>query len=367
MSVKMPDKLYSELCDLGLNFRLGVFPGWSLPDYNNMRTGYYYGTYLQYHDKQFGKLHVIAYDPNHVAAHIAARKQSYRKRSPDEMITSWKKYNTNILCYCECGNLTYVKPVTLNRRNSNGEQYCNCGCDMKNIVSKSNQDRAKHGLTGTRIAMIWRDMLYRCTNPNAINYMDYGGRGISICKEWYDPNKGRLDHTEELKAFAKWAYEHGFYEQDTKEVKGRDLLTIDRIDTNGDYEPGNVRFIPKSDQAYNRRSTTVVFFKEPNGAIRERTVVGLVEQYHVNSNRVHKRLDAGFSPYNAVTMPTRYTRRKEKCKPLPRDPSTYDQYDGPRYNEHGELRDKDGFIILDWKKDIHAIIEGYKKNKDSKD
>lgn len=368
MATILPDKLYNELSELGLDFVRGVFPGWAIPNYNSIRTRYYQNVYLNYHRHKYGKLHVIAYDPNHVASYIAARKKSCRNYTPEQMISQWKKYNFNILCYCECGNLTYVKPRTLVRKNRHDVTQCNCGCEMRNIVSENNKLRAKHGLTKTRIYGIWSGMIDRCTNPRNPRYLDYGGRGITICNEWYDSSRSGLrDHTDELLRFAKWANDHGFYEQDLKTTRNRDLLSLDRKDSNGNYCPENCHFIPKGDQALNRGTNTVVMFNKPGEEPVKRTVVGLVDQYRVNSNRVHKRLIAGFSPYNAVTMPTRYTRKKENCKPLPRDPSTYDQYDGPRYNEHGELRDKDGFIVLDWKKDIHAIVEGYKKNKESKD
>ena len=72
----------------------------------------------------------------------------------------------------------------------------------------------------------WRNMKYRCDNIKNPSYKSYGGRGIRVCDEW-----------REYKVFKTWAINHGW-------KKG---LTIDRINNNGDYEPGNCRFITRSE------------------------------------------------------------------------------------------------------------------------
>lgn len=76
----------------------------------------------------------------------------------------------------------------------------------------------------------------RCEKTYATSYPRYGGRGISICKEWHD-----------YATFRTWALEHGY----------ADDLTIDRIDVNGNYEPDNCRWATYKEQAQNKRTTTV--------------------------------------------------------------------------------------------------------------
>lgn len=82
---------------------------------------------------------------------------------------------------------------------------------------------------------VWFGMRRRCNNPDYIQYRDYGGRGISVCQEWDERNG--------FESFYFWAIRNGF-------EKG---LTIDRIDTNGNNEPGNCRWVTMTVQERNRR------------------------------------------------------------------------------------------------------------------
>ena len=95
----------------------------------------------------------------------------------------------------------------------------------------------KHGLCGTRLYRIRKYMLRRCNNPNCHSYQDYGARGIKVCQEWADKETG-------AEAFVTWALANGY----------RDDLSIDRVDTNGDYSPNNCRWADKATQARNTRA-----------------------------------------------------------------------------------------------------------------
>lgn len=92
-------------------------------------------------------------------------------------------------------------------------------------------------------------MKKRCYNPSFPQYKNYGGRGIKVCDEWMNtervhtsqssnPSKGFL-------AFKKWALENGY----------SDELTIDRIDNNKGYSPGNCRWVTRKLQNRNKRNT----------------------------------------------------------------------------------------------------------------
>lgn len=91
---------------------------------------------------------------------------------------------------------------------------------------------AKHKLR-TR----WYHMISRCENPYHKDYMNYGGRGITVCDEWHDFSK-----------FMSWAMANGF-----DETLDSYVCTIDRIDVNGNYEPSNCRWVDMKIQQNNKR------------------------------------------------------------------------------------------------------------------
>ncbi|MBR5583052.1 MAG: hypothetical protein IKW21_00830 [Lachnospiraceae bacterium] len=92
----------------------------------------------------------------------------------------------------------------------------------------------KHPVSSERLYAIWKGMHERCENPQNHRYVDYGGRGITICEEWDYYSK-----------FCAWAYSSGY----------NILLTIERKNVNGNYEPSNCCWIPLSEQANNKRNT----------------------------------------------------------------------------------------------------------------
>lgn len=97
--------------------------------------------------------------------------------------------------------------------------------------------RNNAGFSKTTEYRTWRLIKYRCLNPRCKAYKNYGGRGIAICEDWLAEKDGFKNF---LKCVGK---------------KPNSSLTIDRINNDGNYEPGNVRWATRKEQRHNRRAT----------------------------------------------------------------------------------------------------------------
>jgi hypothetical protein len=157
-----------------------------------------------------------------------------------------KKHHAQWLCQCDCGLTTLSYAYQLNSGSKKS-----CGCLRIEEASKhippamkgDDNPTYKHGGKSGGIEPLyttWWNMLKRCETPSSNRYHCYGGRGIKVCEEWH-----------EYALFRKWAYANGYYEQDA-DTPRRYKLSIDRINPDGNYEPGNCRWITVSENASRR-------------------------------------------------------------------------------------------------------------------
>lgn len=138
------------------------------------------------------------------------------------------------LCKCDCGNKKVIRHGEL----SNGHT-CSCGCLHKEMVGAINRT---HGLSESnkRLYKVWKMMRRRCNNPKDKSYGRYGGIGIHVCHEW---NNSFL-------SFYEWSMANGYIEDIAD--SGRNRISLDRIDNDGDYEPNNCRWTNNHVQAMNK-------------------------------------------------------------------------------------------------------------------
>lgn len=120
------------------------------------------------------------------------------------------------------------KETTINQydvRRKRGTKVC-YSCSQK-------ANGTKHGLSSSRQHRIWTNIKQRTTNVKNKDYVNYGGRGVKMCDEWFT----------NFKSFYDWSMDNGYGE----------TLTIDRIDNYKGYEPSNCRWITLEDQQKNKR------------------------------------------------------------------------------------------------------------------
>jgi len=149
-----------------------------------------------------------------------------------------KQKQRKFRCLCSCGNKTEV--VLRDLRSGNTKS---CGC--LNYESWNKYRPKKFGgvtITEHPIYNVWHGMRARCNDPNNSKYKFYGEKGISTCDEWMNNPK----------AFIGWALDAGW-------EKG---LYIDRIDVDGDYTPGNCRFV---DAGLNARNSHLLSSRNRSG------------------------------------------------------------------------------------------------------
>lgn len=208
-------------------------------------------------------------------------------------------------CRCECGQVREYRLYSL--RNGRTQS---CGCYAREIASRSS---VTHGLSSSREYKIWQGMLHRCNNSSADSYGHYGGRGIKVCERW---------QSFEL-----------FYED--MGPRPSSSHSIDRIDVNGDYEPGNCRWATPKEQA---RNTRVNYLVEHDGEVK--CIADWAEQYGLEASVLYGRLvQRGWTFEKSVNYPV-YNRKKASSKandPFYRVPRT--KRDSAWQREH-ERREK---------------------------
>ena len=165
------------------------------------------------------------------------------------------------LCVCECGKTSVVRGGDLR----NGK-VLSCGCFKI-------ENQTKHGSHKEKLYRVWVSMKNRCECKTNKHYSIYGGKGVSVFKEWND----------DFLCFKNWAYNNGYTEG----------LTIDRIDVNGNYEPLNCRWITNREQQYNKSTNVFIKIEETT-----KTLTEWCKEYNVPISTARARIKRGLKGIN---------------------------------------------------------------------
>lgn len=176
-----------------------------------------------------------------------------------------------VKCLCDCGGETIVRLTHIR-----SGQIKTCGCGRSH--------RKTHGMSRSPEFKSWLHMKERCHKEDNPQYHNYGGRGVEVCSEWRDDFQAFYDHIG---------------------PKPSPELTVDRVDNDGNYEPGNVRWASRQQQCRNFRCNTLLTYDG-----RTQCIVEWAEELGVNRGTLQTRLQRGWSTERALTQPTGKHRRK---------------------------------------------------------
>lgn len=142
-----------------------------------------------------------------------------------KLIELFRHKNTNRLtAKVKCVYCGKIK--TMNASDLYNGKHTSCICRTRS-----------HGLSNSKIYSVYSNMKDRCFNNNNHAYNNYGGKGVTVCKQW----------VEDFKIFYEWSINNGYKEG----------LSIDRVDANGNYEPSNCRWITLSQNVSLANKTNV--------------------------------------------------------------------------------------------------------------
>lgn len=180
---------------------------------------------------------------------------------------------------CECGTVKEVR-----RSDLQSGRTSSCGCLRRENATKTGAATRTHGQSGNPLYHLWHTMIARCHNANHAAYRYYGARGVKVCDRW----------RESFEAFAA-------------DMGPRPVgLELDRIDPEGDYGPGNVRWMNRRMQKMNRAKRSDHYEPRPiewNG--QTYAISDLAAIAGISYSAMYMRLMKGMPVHVAISTPLR--------------------------------------------------------------
>lgn len=179
--------------------------------------------------------------------------------------------NRKCECICECGKATFTFTTNLTRGRTKS-----CGCTRAQSIGTAHRTHGESG-SGRRIVEyeLWSHMLERCRRRDSSGWGKYGARGICVHPRWH-------------------SYENFLADMGRRPSSA---YSLERINNDGDYAPGNVRWATAKEQARNRRSSNIV-----TAYGKTMTVAEWAEESGIKYGTLWSRLmDYGWTPERAVS------------------------------------------------------------------
>ena len=198
----------------------------------------------------------------------------FNRWEPVSFVRRNKSSDQYWLCRCDCGTEKTVLASSIKNGSSRS-----CGCLAREIaVDVCKRDKTTHGMYRSAEYRSWKEMRGRCMRTDHHQWGDYGGRGITICERWSD--------------FATFYADMG--------AKPSRKHTLDRIENDGNYEPGNCQWATRKEQNRNRRSNVWVDYGGKRMILTDACILA-----GLNYKTVANRIYSGLSSEEALSRPLR--------------------------------------------------------------
>ena len=186
-------------------------------------------------------------------------------------------------CVCSCGQDVRVLDQSLKSGNTKS-----CGCYNREVKATQLREQATtHGLSGTPEHHAWKGMKRRCSSSKCKDWVNYGSRGITVCKEWLESFPAFLAHIGN---------------------RPGPNFTVERINNAGNYEPGNVKWATRKEQMSNTRRSRKTPRPAGKDTKREITAFGKTmrlgmwaKESGIKVSTLHRRLRLGVDPEVALS------------------------------------------------------------------